>query len=1693
MKSQSDYLLNEVALSKLDGDKKIIFIYDWLRNLSKLLNETEKDDIKDIQKTLVDQLMKQLNVANENPTRRLTSYCLAKIFTIGDTFLLFDTLNKCIENLKIKDDSATSISLRLASIVCIGVMYENLGRLVGRTYEETVQLLLKILKNANSQDRFEIYITLRKIICGLGSAGSSIHRDVYKCLRNGMLDRSMPVRTNAAKCLRKLIEYANFLHTTEIENVFSLCFRAFDGANYEVRNAIAKTIGRLASITQKPLIRNQIQNQNSNSNQTSNKIRLYSLDEILNILQSGYLRGSIGFLKAGEMIKGNSLANRETRIGIIHGYVYFAYEMGPEWIEKNNQTLLNHFFEILSNAKAISNNLDAIHSRRCIMFILKTIIGTFLTDQGKFLAIKELVKILAKYSQTNFSKNHSSTDIDSKNNNTISTKSSSNIDQQSAQHVLVVCLLELGALINQLGASCLSIVNDSLICLVENIYILVNHSAHIVRLSAAYSLRCICLACNNQLTPMIERSLERLETMRTSPESINGHSYALSAFIGIVRFTPLGIPHNRAKIIFNIAEDLLRTASQNSRLSMPRTQAGWQLMGALLTLGPGQIKNFTPRLLLLWKNSFPRNTKELDSEKARGDAFTWQITLENRAGALASMNSFLQFCSKLVTDDTRRRLMSPIESAITMLVTLNNHFKTLGPAIKGSYTMVRLRLYQVLLCLPPSLYDNCMANLLRLIVSDLMLTENVVNTSSSFICNLIQTNCDIILGTWIKETEHGFIEDQIQNHLLTGVGSIEYDPTILFKLSNDPSTAPSSLPLAVAVIDNAAMVFAYVFPYVAQKHRIQMLNHFQECLRQTKSSRQEAIQINILTALLGSLRTLAENKINLGIDEVRKLVLDQLFDVLNHPNILIRYSAAECLGRCVQTINDAKFLANVTQQCFEKLRTTRDALTRTGYSLAIGCIHHYVVGMGSIPHLKNNISLLLALAEDHSSPSVQLWASHALTLIIESGGPMFRSYVEPTIAQCLKVLMTLSLSLVDNHQSISRCLSAIITTIGPELQTSTYSINEIKNSILIICSILLGHENFLIRCETIGCLQQLQMFDRNCFELNELIPILCNGFISSRCLLRKASISCMQQIAQKDSKLLVQKSNEWIADNRNKKKVGIIHNFIYRAKYELRGILIALLDYDNNQSNILNLKKILNCLVQNVNEKNLNAWIALCQEVLSASDVCLNETIENEHECEDGDLEESGFKSQNDAVNNLKLSYRWQTKVFTMNMIGKIINICCQSSINSNVHLDLVLAREKQSIDRENDYLVLHLSDLVRMSFIGATSDCDQLRLEGLKTLELIIEKFSKVPEPEFENHVILEQYQAQVGAALRPAFIVDTPSHVTAMACQVCSAWIGSGVARDLNDLRRVHQLLVSSLEKLHKNSSSKIYNESSSTMEKLAILKAWSEVYIVAKNHDDKQPSKKSENEGTSENLLSLVQPQLVILVKYWILALKDYAFLTLPNEYGNQISPDQCTFFTIETIDIVRPMYRVSWPSIMKAAAIWLNSCNGFETLETDETLNLNRFEQFCLLFGICIESLSNPKCTEQISHVAIYLDALKELIVPNEITKSVLVKHQELSLELCQVLHRLLLTYEVSGCQAIITEIMRSLVEIHAQIDLNQHHNDSNLAKFRQSHDFDGLDSPQSLVHSILEICLAVLVHQFPQLCPNLTNMPEFSFI
>lgn len=50
-----------------------------------------------------------------------------------------------------------------AAICCVGCMYEKLGRMMGRSYEETVQILIKSLRSAESQTRIEIMHTLEKV------------------------------------------------------------------------------------------------------------------------------------------------------------------------------------------------------------------------------------------------------------------------------------------------------------------------------------------------------------------------------------------------------------------------------------------------------------------------------------------------------------------------------------------------------------------------------------------------------------------------------------------------------------------------------------------------------------------------------------------------------------------------------------------------------------------------------------------------------------------------------------------------------------------------------------------------------------------------------------------------------------------------------------------------------------------------------------------------------------------------------------------------------------------------------------------------------------------------------------------------------------------------------------------------------------------------------------------------------------------------------------------------------------------------------------------------------------------------------------------------------------------------------------------------------------------------------------------
>lgn len=876
--------------------------------------------------------------------------------------------------------------------------------------------------------------------------------------------------------------------------------------------------------------------------------------------------------------------------------------------------------------------------------------------------------------------------------------------------------------------------------------------------------------------------------------------------------------------------------------------------------------------------------------------------------------------------------------------------------------------------------------------------------------------------------------------------------------------------------------------------------------------------MNIFTALLCGLKGLTESKCSIGQEDVRKSATNLIINALISTNPILRCAAGEALGRIAQVVGDSRFTAELAQTSFDRLKSARDVVTRTGHSLALGCLHRYVGGMGSSQHLNTSVSILLALAQDGSSPVVQVWSLYALSLIADSGGPMFRGYIEPAISLGLKLLLSVPQSHVDVHQCIGRVLAALITTIGPELQGNSTSICSVRSNFLCACAIMQAHSDPLVQAEATGCLQQLHLFAPRHVNLSSLVPTLCRTLSSNYLTLRKAAISCLRQLTTREAKEVTEHAISIFTDDD-----GLL------TEYGLMGVLFAMLDTETDPEMIKNIHDTIISMLQMLAADNLSQWLSMCKRVLTVateSEMAGDAPKEADADDDDDNVE---FHTDEPTQTHPAVQPRWKTRVFAAACVRRIITTCEQGN---SKHFDLIAAKD---LLNRGDFLVLHLSDLIRMSFMAATSDSDQLRLEGLKTLQEIIDKFARVPEPEFPGHLLLEQFQAQVGAALRPAFATETPSHVTAAACEVCSAWIGSGVARDLNDLRRVHQLLVQSLSKLQtKTNSTQLYNESMATLEKLSILKAWAQVYIVAMLSNGSSPAnqvlkklKSVQNsfsapsddeifedfESRGESLLTLVQPELENLSRHWLAALRDYALLSLPSEYSSQLPHDGGAFYTPDTINSSKPHYQSSWPQILYAASLWLNS-GGFDlglkpnTSAADNNNELKvqtishgslSADRFHLLFGICMESLCSTRSNEKLDCVIVCLKSLYT-IFDSKWARETMAVNKELLVELCNVLYRQILTRDSLEVQLLAIEVMKQSISVAKEAlavaqDPNGNDVDNSIA---EDNNRDGETAPKadgrehevepgkSHVYAVLEVTLCLLARHCPELNPSQTT-------
>lgn len=117
----------------------------------------------------------------------------------------------------------------------------------------------------------------------------------------------------------------------------TLCFKALEGSNYGVRVAVAKLLGTVMATALMPKqaagggpplspsrgVRRlsffffSQQAVSSLSSVMRQNVKRATLEEVLELMSTGFLRGGSGFLKSGgEMLKGGGSVSREVRVGV---------------------------------------------------------------------------------------------------------------------------------------------------------------------------------------------------------------------------------------------------------------------------------------------------------------------------------------------------------------------------------------------------------------------------------------------------------------------------------------------------------------------------------------------------------------------------------------------------------------------------------------------------------------------------------------------------------------------------------------------------------------------------------------------------------------------------------------------------------------------------------------------------------------------------------------------------------------------------------------------------------------------------------------------------------------------------------------------------------------------------------------------------------------------------------------------------------------------------------------------------------------------------------------------------------------------------------------------------------------------------------------------------------------------------------
>lgn len=468
----------------------------------------------------------------------------------------------------------------------------------------------------------------------------------------------------------------------EIEQIVTTCVRAFDTADKPTRRVLSRLIGHLLASTQTPISRpaepskknaskkdqqgSDEENSVSTPAATTTQTEVLSPESMLAILATHFHKAT---------------THRRARIALAESYAALFTTLGRAWTESHYTTIAAHLLSLVDHPrlKAASVTMPA-HTVQYERLLVRQIVGALLrqrtlSERGQIAAVRALASnYLSKYPAVMPG------------------------SVAPSPEILVVCLIETAALLDQLGNSPPP-VQDAL---AEPLGALLAHPVYTVQVAAARTLCSFCSAAPNRLAPTVSSVLDQLQKdvsglgNQGAPPDLGrraaGRAKALAALLSLAPARPMYVSGELAAKVLESAVGMLKRSGEHPvQAAAVEVECAWGLISALTALGGTFVRAHLASLLALWRNAVPK-VGARDSGGGRS-VEEWAFLLHVRGSAVGALGAFLESCGPgvggsggLVTLDVGRRLTTLLSNALGFANAAHTYLGSLeheSPAVLG--------------------------------------------------------------------------------------------------------------------------------------------------------------------------------------------------------------------------------------------------------------------------------------------------------------------------------------------------------------------------------------------------------------------------------------------------------------------------------------------------------------------------------------------------------------------------------------------------------------------------------------------------------------------------------------------------------------------------------------------------------------------------------------------------------------------------------------------------------------------------------------------------------------------------------------------------------------------------------------------------------------------------------------------------